>query len=282
MELQNTKNDFFKEVETELNSLYAPFLELKTDLSYLEIKSTDTEEQIDSKEKDAKAKKNQFTKFKTAIQKTAKEKRDAFNKASKDVIAIEKKYTADIIDVLDFLKVQIDFKKNRAEQIANELHNSRLSEIIEYQGFYNEIFFGNMIESEWQNTLKSAKLLKAEHEQAEKERKEAEEAERLENERIRAENERIRLENEKIKAENERIIRAENERIMLENERVKAENEENNSLNDLVIDNANDYEQLLNDLIVFVRQRKRLNCSKIYGNSISLLEKVISYLQTNS
>ena len=133
--------EYMEVVERECNVIFSQYLEVKSDLSYLEITAEDTEDVIEQKEKDAKKKKNEITKIRTSIQKTAKAYRDGFNKASKDVIALEKPLTAPIIADEDFLKAQINYRKLRAERIAQELHDTRAEQIAKYEGYYNPIFF---------------------------------------------------------------------------------------------------------------------------------------------
>ena len=64
--------EYMEVVERECNVIFSQYLEVKSDLSYLEITAEDTEDVIEQKEKDAKKKKNEITKIRTSIQKTAK------------------------------------------------------------------------------------------------------------------------------------------------------------------------------------------------------------------
>jgi hypothetical protein len=195
--VEDKPKDFFEVVIDKVKEPYDAFKEICTDLEYLKILDTDTEEIIDQKEKDAKAKKTQITGFRTSIQKIAKSERDGFNKASKEIIVIEKQFTSEIIGQEDLLKETINYRKLRAEKISNELHESRAKEIQEYEGFYNPIFFGAMVHDQWLKTLESAKLSKEAHLKEEEARVEREKAHKEEAEKLRAENLRLKQEAEK-------------------------------------------------------------------------------------
>ncbi len=184
MSLINKTNEYFEVVEVELKALASQYKEISTDLSYLVISPEDPEDVIEQKEKDAKKKKAEITKIRTSIEKTAKSYREGFNKASKDVIALEKPLKAPLIEDEELLKAQINYRKIRSEKVAEELHSSRINQISEFEGFYNPIFFGAMAEDQWQKTLAGAKLASDAHKKQEEDRiaeqkRESEEAERL-------------------------------------------------------------------------------------------------------
>lgn len=261
-------NQFLIVAEEELNLISAEYNEVKTDLSYLEINPEDSEEVIEQKEKDAKKVKNKLTKIRTSIQKTAKGFRDGFNKASKDVIALEKPLTAPIIADEEFLKEQMNYRKVRAEKIANEIHETRIALISQYEGFYNPIFFGAMVEDQFNKILENAKESfeldkKQKEEQLDNQRKQAEE-----NERLRKENQLLREKQAKEKAEADKQAS-----IEVESEPRPA-SEQSGGDSEL-----RDLHAKLSALIHNSTSPVDPKSQVIHKNTIQLLEKALGYLE---
>lgn len=261
-------NQFLIVAEEELNLIVSKYNEVKTDLSYLEIKPEDSEEVIEQKEKDAKKIKSKLTKIRTSIQKTAMGFRDGFNKASKDVIALEKPLTAPIIADEEFLKAQINFRKVRAEKIAQEIHESRVVTISQYEGFYNPIFFGAMIEDQFQKILEDAKSSfeldkKQKEEQLEIQRKQAEE-----NERLRKENQLLREKQAQEKAEAVKQASAE---INSKSESTSVESGSQSELRDL----HNKISDIINNSTLAVVHEDQV----IQHNALRILRKALDYLE---
>lgn len=280
-QITNNNAEFFEVVERELNALYIPFKELATNLDYLEIKPDDTEEVIEQKEIDAKAKKKQFTPIRTAIEKCAKNARDGFNNASKDVIALEKKYTGKIKEIEGHLKTQIDYRKLRAERVSKELHDSRVLEISQYQGFYNPIFFGGMVESQWVETLNSAKLAKEAHLKSEEDRVEREKKLREERDQLQKEAEATRRENARLRQEAQ--AKESEEAKKSDSVEARAGSEEVGSGE--AIADGKELSKLINRISDIIGETTPPNNPEeliIFDNAITLLRKTIAYVEFNS
>ncbi len=269
--MENVPKDFFEAVIDEVKAPYEEFKALELNVDYLEIFDTDPEDVIETKEKDAKAKKSQITKYRTSIQKLAKEKRDGFNKTAKEIIAIEKQFTGEIIQIENFLKDQMNYRKLRAEKMANDLHERRLAEIQPYAGHYAEIFFGCTTEDHWQSILNEAKLSKEAHIKAEEDRVAREVQERKERERLQEENLKLKKEREAKDREIESLKAGSSEEVKPEPIAVRGDEQvasgELKSLHDGISD-------LIAKAIAPVDSKELI----LFNNTIELLNKTKSYL----
>lgn len=265
--------NFFESVIDEVKAPYDLYKSIKIDLEYLKIIDTDSESIIDQKMNDAKAKAKQYSKFRIEIKKIAKAKRDGFNKTSKEIIAIEKQFTEEIIATEKFLKDQVEYRSIRAEKVAQELHEARLIEIQPYVGFYQEIAFGYATNEAWEQILQSAKLLHGNHikqEEAEIVRKKQEAEDQA---RLREENSKLKEDQEIQKRKIAELEANSPKAIIPEPEKAIKSTRSDSALQDLIggIDN------LIVGATAPVNKKELI----VFNNALDLLRKTKTFVEFN-